>query len=99
VLYRVTVQNGMRTTWPKMRTGIIGLSWTYGREAAIRPNRLYLIDKKEVLASPQPFPLSQSISLVRRNWHFFVTFARLTAPVSVIFVTNGQGQPQKGKLE
>jgi hypothetical protein len=69
------------------------------REAAIRPNRLYLIDQKEILASAQPFFISRSMSLVCRNRHFFVTFARLTAPVSVIFVTNGQGQPQKGKLE
>src|ERR671922_2342689 len=74
-------------------------TWPSSTVAPIRPNRLYLFDKKEVLASPQLFLISQSISLVCRNRHFCATFEGIAAPFWGIFVTNCQGQMRKEKFE
>ena len=72
--------------------------WPYSTEAAITPNKLYLIDKKVILVSPQPFFISQPISYFHRNRHFFATIERIIAPVSIICGMNCQGQTYKGKL-
>jgi hypothetical protein len=70
----------------------------YSTEAAIRPNNLYLIGKKEVPVSPYSFLISQPISYSHRNRHFFATVEEITVPISIIFGTNGQGQTGKRKL-
>jgi hypothetical protein len=67
----------------------------YSTVAAIIPNKLYLIGGKESIP-PQLFGV---ISPIHQNRHFFVAFERITAPISIIFGTNCQGQTGKGKLE
>jgi hypothetical protein len=65
---------------------------TYGREAAVAPNKLYLIAKKDILASASPAFISWRISPMRRNRHFCLVFERLQATYWVIFMANCQGQ-------
>jgi hypothetical protein len=67
--------------------------------AAITPNRLYLIAKKDIIALPSPASILLRISQNRRNRHFFATVECITAPFLVIFVTNRQSQMRKGKFE
>jgi hypothetical protein len=71
---------------------------TYSTVAAITPNNLYFIGKKEVPVSPHSVLISQPISHCRRNRHFVATVEWITAPISIIFGTNCQGQMGKGKL-
>jgi hypothetical protein len=68
-------------------------------EAAIPPNRLYLMARKGILASAQWATIRLRISPIRQNRHFFATVERIIAPISIIFGTNCQGQTCKGKLK
>jgi hypothetical protein len=63
-------------------------TWPYSTEAVIPPNKLYLIDRKIILVSPQSSFISQPISYSRRNRYFFATIERLMAPVSSMFGMN-----------
>jgi hypothetical protein len=74
-------------------------NWPSSTVAAITPNRLYLIAKKDIIALPSPASILLRISQNRRNRHFFATVECITAPFLVIFVTNRQSQMRKGKFE
>jgi TnpA family transposase len=74
-------------------------TWPYSTEAAITPNKLYLLGKKEIFVLLQPLFMSQPISHFRWNRYFFTTVGRIIALVSIIFGTNCQGQTRKGKLK
>jgi hypothetical protein len=60
-------------------------------EAAIPPNRLYLIAKEDFIVPQSPASILVGISPIHRNRHVFTTVERMIAPVSIMFGMNGQG--------
>jgi hypothetical protein len=63
-------------------------TWPSSTEAAIPPNELYLITKKDFIARQSLASIRVRISPIHQNRHFFTTVERITVVISVVFDIN-----------